>query len=291
MKKNLKIFLILLIILVAFVSINLTNADSGWDTSYDSGGGSSSWASDSSSYDWGDSDYTSSSRVSSSSPASISIIIFTSSLTFIIFIFILIYIFNLKNYVNSVTNIKNQFFDIKETRLKEILPDINLSELKQIILDKFIDIQNAWMEFDYDKLRELCTDELYNAYKTQLEILKMKNGKNVMKDFTPVEIKITDLNESNGIITIMAFLHISFFDYVIDVTTNVVTRGTNKNKISNNYMLTFIVAKDNIKRTDKCPNCGAKIDSTISTTCKYCDSIIVHEAKDFVLSKKTNINK
>ena len=38
--------------------------------------------------------------------------------------------------------------------------------------ENFIAIQYAWSEFKYKKLRELCTDELYNSYKSQIETLK-----------------------------------------------------------------------------------------------------------------------
>lgn len=80
----------------------------------------------------------------------------------------------------------------------------------------FVNIQNAWMDFNYDKLRELCTDELYNSYKTQLEILKAKDGQNIMSDYQNLETKIIDIEVQNGILTMQVFMKVCFFDYVIN---------------------------------------------------------------------------
>jgi len=39
------------------------------------------------------------------------------------------------------------------------------------------------MNLDYEALSKLCTNELYNFYKADLEVLKLKNGQNIMSDF------------------------------------------------------------------------------------------------------------
>lgn len=43
-------------------------------------------------------------------------------------------------------------------------------------------LQVAWMNFDYDKIKELVSDEMYNMYVNQLETLKVKNQKNMMEE-------------------------------------------------------------------------------------------------------------
>ena len=42
----------------------------------------------------------------------------------------------------------------------------------------------------------------------------------------------------------------------------------------------------NNKKEEKCPNCGAPVDIVSSATCPYCDSTLVKEAGDYVMSKK-----
>ena len=181
-----------------------------------------------------------------------------------------------------------QYADIEEAKVTALLPDESLGSLKNMAYKKFIAIQNAWSEFDYDKIRELCTDELYNSYISQLDTLKLKKGKNVMSDFEQNSIKITNVKEEAGNVIVTVYLNVSFYDYVINTVSGEVTRGTKQRKLTNNYILTFVKAKGTV--TNKCPNCGAPIKGNTSSKCEYCDSTIVTDAKDYVLSKKTNVN-
>lgn len=54
----------------------------------------------------------------------------------------------------------------------------------------YYDIQMAWMDFDYDVLKTLVTDELFHMYKNQLETLKMKNQQNIMSNFELVQKRL-----------------------------------------------------------------------------------------------------
>lgn len=172
--------------------------------------------------------------------------------------------------------------------MKKLLPNEDLKSLKDMAYQNFIAIQNAWMNFEYDKLRELCTDELYNSYVSQLETLKLKNGQNIMSNFTVLDTKIIGANVENGNITLTVYLYVTFFDYVINTNTKEVTRGTKNAKLSNHYLMTFVKSADEEKDI-KCPNCGAKVDINTSGECPYCNSTIVKKASKFVLSKKTKV--
>lgn len=299
-KKIYRIFMIGFLLLFSLFTITTVRADSGWDTDYDSGGWSSSDWSSSSSSDWSSSDWSSSDWSSSSSSSHHSSSSSSSSSNFYTFIFLLIMVIiflyaihcgKKTNSTGSTTFMKTKsdlFMDVANETVEELLPGYTLNSLKKELFDKFIDIQMAWMNFDYDMLRKLCTDELYNSYLAQLEVLKAKNGKNIMEYFENVASKITSIHEENGLITIQVFMAVSFYDYVINTTTNSVTRGNKNRKILNNYQMTFVISPSS--SIDKCPSCGAPIKEGSSTTCAYCDSTIVKKSNDFVLSKKTNIN-
>lgn len=303
--KFIKFFSLLIVVTIPFIYLTQVKADSGWDTGYDSGGwDSGGW--DSGGYDssW-DYDYgtSSSSSYHGSSEADGGI--------FIIMIILLILFILLANYCTKgqllSTNVTKtdkkevdyeqyrnygdvSYSDINEDKLKEIMPGYTVMQLKEMVYNKFVNIQNAWMEFDYDKLRELCTDELYNTYVSQLNVLKVKKGKNIMSDFVTKFSYITDVVIENNLYVVKAILRIEFYDYVIDTTNNKVTRGTKNTKITNTYNLEFVKSvKDNKSKIDKCPNCGAKIDVVTSAECEYCGSTIVKDASDFVLSKKNKI--
>ena len=119
--------------------------------------------------------------------------------------------------------------------------------------------------------------------------LKLKNGKNIMSDFNNMGCKITNIREEAGNIILTTYLKASFYDYVINSKTGQVTRGKNDRKLTNNYIMTFIKSHDEVKLTN-CPTCGAPIKGNTSRVCEYCDSTIISNSNEFVMSKKTNIN-
>lgn len=287
MKKKLLNFLTLCLCLFIFIfGIRNVFADSGWDSSYDSGSSWSSSDSWSSSSSW-DSDYSYGSSSSSGGDLS-------AGEAFIIAIFLIggmvvFAILILKNTDSSTTNDAYSYYkDISLEDLQKVLPNETLEDLKLKLYQKFKDIQDAWENFNYDALREMCTDELAESYISQLDTLKLKNGKNIMSDFNPIDIKITSAKLDNDLISVVVYANITFYDYVINEKTGEVIRGNKSRKVNNHYLMTFVVANESIT---KCPGCGAELKMNTSGVCEYCRMKIVKNASDFVLSKKTNINR
>ena len=287
MKKKLLNFLTLCLCLFIFIfGIRNVFADSGWDSSYDSGSSWSSSDSWSSSSSW-DSDYSYGSSSSSGGDLS-------AGEAFIIAIFLIggmvvFAILILKNTDSSTTNDAYSYYkDISLENLQKVLPNETLEDLKLKLYQKFKDIQDAWENFNYDALREMCTDELAESYISQLDTLKLKNGKNIMSDFNPIDIKITSAKLDNDLISVVVYANITFYDYVINEKTGEVIRGNKSRKVNNHYLMTFVVANESIT---KCPGCGAELKMNTSGVCEYCRMKIVKNASDFVLSKKTNINR
>lgn len=283
MKKKLLICsFILLIGVILFSGINFVYADSGWDSGYGIGGfgsgsGFGGWT-------FGGWNYSSSSRSSG---------FFDVVVLFVYFVVIPA----LAIYHLSVTqkNAKKKEIDDSKYRLedyegfKKYLPTYDIKEVRKQLVEIFKEIQIAWMNFDYDKLRSLCTDELYNTYKTQLEVLKAKKGQNIMSQFKIVETRIYSVKEVNGIVQLDVYMSIHFYDYVINTEDDIVTRGSEYRKIHNKYLMTFVIKTGN-KAKVKCPNCGAEVKEH-STDCEYCKTKIVTVKDSFILAKKTNIKE
>lgn len=291
MKKKLLNFLTLCLCLFIFIfGIRNVFADSGWDSSYDSGSSWSSSDSWSSSSSW-DSDYSYGSSSSSGGDLS-------AGEAFIIAIFLIggmvVFVIVMSkssptpgNNISSSNNY-SYYKDISLEDLQKVLPNETLEDLKLKLYQRFKDIQDAWENFNYDALREMCTDELAESYISQLDTLKLKNGKNIMSDFNPIDIKITSAKLDNDLISVVVYANITFYDYVINEKTGEVIRGNKSRKVNNHYIMTFVVANESIT---KCPGCGAELKMNTSGVCEYCRMKIVKNASDFVLSKKTNINR
>lgn len=279
MKKKFKSLICILLCAFAILTTLNVKADSGWDSSYDSGG--SSWSSSDS--------WSSSSDYSSSYSGDVdgSDVVF---LVLAIFIFAIIIIaFGSKGTKTSTSSY--HYNDISLEDLQKYLPGKTLEQVKKDVFARFVNIQEAWMNFDYDALRECCTDELYNTYVSQLETLKLKNGQNIMSDYQNLDMKITNITSENNVVSLTVYAEIRFHDYVINVKTNEVTRGSKDRLMTNHYLMTFVVKKGDAKSIKNCPSCGAPFEHNASGICEYCGSTIIKEADELVLSKKTNINR
>lgn len=346
MNKN-KILLIPLVCLFALLlfskNIQLIKADSGFDSSYDSGGSSSSDYSSSSSFG---SSYSSSSSDGSSMSILGMAIIFElfCSIHYFVFAFrpigrvfgrndskksmiIALILFGIRALIVIVMDFINPYYfiidfislfilafivvpvlnvfkmgskvKINSNRLNFNYNDLNddilskyditdKEELKQLLFEKFVSIQEAWMNFDEHSLRLLLTDELYNMYSSQLQTLKIKGQRNIMNNFRYVDSKIFDIRQDNDVVTLRLFLNVTMFDYIVDNSSNVV-RGNKSKPIDISYEITF--EKSLIKGKEYCPNCGAKVIDENNPRCPYCNAVILSGSNDWVMSKKECINQ
>lgn len=288
MKKKFLIFLVSIGLI--FSGVSLVRADSGWDSSYDSGGGGwssggSSWSGGSSSWDsgWSSGGSSGSHSYSYSDGGNISFLIF-----FVIVIIIIIYcsINGGKGGSSSSSNRADNYPEIKDDRLKKIGMDAD--EFKKLAFELYKNIQEEWMNFDYDGLRKHLTDELYNTYMMQLDALKVKGQQNIMKDFENIAVKITNITEESGMVNVTVYLHTAMYDYVVDNNKKVV-RGKDNRKLDIEYTITFVKSSESSQEV--CPNCGAPFKGVAGGTCDYCGSTIVTGPKEYVMSKKTCIGQ
>lgn len=279
MKKKILFIGIILISIFSLYNVSIVSvkADSGFDTDYGSSGGGGS-----SSDSWSGSD--SSGGSSSGSPILDTFFV----VTFIIFL-------TMKQFSVKDNTLSNSKFIKKIDQMN--LDAVPLNEINKYIKNfnsvkfmkerykDFVDVQNAWMNFDYDKLRSLLTDELYNQYEMQLDTLKVKNECNIMSDFTYHHGVITGITEENNQIIVTINLLVSFYDYID--AGGVVVRGSSSRKVKMLYEMTFISDINN--NIDKCPHCGAGITKDASQRCEYCGCVITNVSDKWVLSKKKAI--
>ena len=155
------------------------------------------------------------------------------------------------------------------------------------IIDKayqiYENVQVAWMNFDYDTLRDNLSDELYNVYRVQLESLSLKNKKNIMKGFKKKGIYIIGLKEEKGIYTIDIALDVFQKDYVVNIDKPKKAIRGNKYKHGVLYNITYTMSK---KKSSSCPNCGAKLKNRASEICESCGAVVTSNNHDLVMIKK-----
>ena len=280
-KKIAKAISILLIIISLFfiVSDKPTHADAGYHSSY-SGGSSSSSSSSSSSYSSSSRHYSSSSGSYSGEMSLEGLIIW------IIILIIIVIITSRKNQTGTTVSApKLQSSETAIAKLKELLPNFNENQFLQDGYKIFLDVEDAWMYFDMEKVRNIITDEMFNMYESQLSSMEIKGEQNIMKDFILKDCAITNCIKQNDNIEVTTKYIIEFYDYIIEKETGKVLRGSKTSKLRMYYDFTFIMSATQ-EKIDKCPNCGAPVDVNSAGICSYCHSKIIGENTSWVMSKK-----
>lgn len=267
-----KIFIINTLIISIFTFSLLLDekpifADSGFSTSYHSGGSSYSRSSSSSS-----------SGSEDISPLGLAIILSIGGVILILGK-IKIYIFRKKEEMEKDdTNI--------EIEVKKYIPYFNKEEFLKQGYNIFCDVQEAWMNFKLEDVKDKITDELYAMYESQLMTLEVKDEQNIIKDFELKEKYLSGVSCTNNTITIAAVYIIDFYDYIIKQSTGELTSGIDKWKMHVKYEMKFRKSLDEKNKVTKCPNCGADIEMNTSGICEYCHTKLVTENVKWVLTEK-----
>lgn len=284
MKKMIVNYICLTILIIGIILFSSNyvkvKADSGWDTDYDSSSWDSGTSFDSSSSWDADSSYSGSGSFG----------IFDLMILIFVIILVIYILKRNKKVIDSIsTNTPNIKF-ISQEEANKVIPNFDIEEFNFQAYKIFYDVQIAWMNFDYDKLKELLTDELYNTYLMDLEALKIKNQKNTMKNFKLIKTGLISLVEENNTYIAKVLVNAEFYDYIEDMNTGKILRGTSDRKINNIYILTFVKSKEE-KKIDICPRCGAEVKGNATGVCEYCNSKLINDTYDWVMSKKEKISQ
>lgn len=286
LKRALIILLAVFMITVFFslVDEKPTFADSGFSTSHSSGGSHSSSHSSSRSSSRSSSSGSSS---SGSVSTSVDIVVFT----IIIFTFLMIIATTSAKQKNKQIPKENIDESAVENEIKKSIPNFDKYAFLKEGFNIYCDIQNAWMNFKLEDVKDAITDELYNMYESQLATLEVKGEQNIMKDITLRRSYLRGVVKQNDNITIEAGYVIEMYDYIVDQQSGKLVRGESNRKMRVTYSMKFRKTLDENAKVEHCPNCGAKIEMNSSGTCEYCGSKIVADNTKWVLTEKKALNQ
>lgn len=129
--------------------------------------------------------------------------------------------------------------------LRNFLGCKNVNDVKKLLFDNYVSVQNAYMNYNYDELKILCSDEIYNSYYKELEDLKLKHCKNIMKNFDCSKNCIYKIKKCGNKYILYYYLDVTYIDYVINTKTNKVTSGKKTIPTSNKYLLEYEINHNN----------------------------------------------
>ena len=300
MKRRVRHGLILLAVLLCCLTLGAYSlADAGnFSGGSDWGGGGSSWGG-SSSWDSGSSwssgsTYDNGSYASDGSVGSLGCLggnLFTVIIVVIVVITILRYMKS--GHQGSGQNVYTAAQEepgLPLDTLKEKDPNFNEQALLEKVGNQYIQMQNAWENKDWEPMRAIMTDALYNQMARQLQALIDAKQTNHVERIAVLESRIVRyaVEADNDVLVVRLSTRIT--DYTTDDRTGNLISGSTTRELFMVYDWKLIRQKD--KKTlnqpsvtqISCPNCGAPLDINHSGKCPYCSTIVTLSDHDWALS-------
>ena len=271
---------------------------SDWGGSSDWGSGSSSWDSGSSSWSSGSTYSDGSSYSSSDSLGCLGGNLFTIIIVVIIVIVVLRYMRSgQSNSGSSVYTAAQEEPGLPLETLKQKDPNFNEQALLEKIGNQYIQMQNAWQNKDWEPMRAIMTDALYNQMARQLQTLIDAKQTNYVERIAVLETRIVRYAVEGDNDVHVVRLSTRITDYTKDDRTDEIVSGSTTRELFMVYDWKLIRQKD--KKTlnqpsvtqISCPNCGAPLDINHTGKCPYCDTVVTLSDHDWALSAIKGISQ
>ena len=161
----------------------------------------------------------------------------------------------------------------------------------------FITIQTAWAQRDWEKIRTIEKEELFEQHNTQLQEYIRLGRINIMENINVIDAYLHKLVIDENFENLIVSLRATMNDYIINEKNGKVLMG-NKNEVFDTiYQMTFTRRKGiktnliNGLIVNVCPHCGATVESASAGVCQYCGSVVHSGEFNWVLSNLESVDE
>ncbi len=112
------------------------------------------------------------------------------------------------------------------SHIRQMDPTFDDAGFRELVSDRFFQIQAAWMRRDVDKLRPLLTDEMLQAFRAQIEDARAKRRTNKLENISVRSVDITEAWQEQGSDYLTVRFLANLLDYTVDDTTGAVVDGS-----------------------------------------------------------------
>ncbi len=231
-------------------------------------------------------------------------IIFCSSI-FLIFIALVVYFVkpskNSSQKVKTYTNIPPMFpYNATEQITEFIKQNDENFDTEQFLLwakNIFVTIQTAWTQRDWEKIRTIEKEELFEQHNTQLQEYIRLGRINVMENINVIDAYLHKLVIDENFENLTVSLRATMNDYIINEKNGKVLMGNKKEVFDTIYQMTFTRRKGiktnliNGLIVNVCPHCGATVESASAGVCQYCGSVVHSGEFNWVLSNLESVDE
>lgn len=170
----------------------------------------------------------------------------------------------INNYSNLATLKRGEYIDISKKELVEFHTE-DLETFKGYFYKIFLNFENAYNKLDYNIMKTLSTQQLYQNYYTGITMDLEAGNKRIIEDIQKKNVIIYETFTSTTKQVVSAMIEITYITYMINKKGQTI-KGSRDNKITEKFEVTYRkdFEKSEIK---KCPNCGAII---VGNRCDFC---------------------
>lgn len=169
-------------------------------------------------------------------------------------------------------------------------PDFSTEKFIAYSKNLFVTLQAAWTERDWEKIRTLEKEELFEQHNTQLQEY-IRTGKiNIIERINVNQSYLQHYTRDKEYEYLTVYMAVRMNDYIIDEATRKVVKGDPNVDYHMNYLLTFM-RKRGIKtvlidgvQSSACPHCGAPVETASAGRCEFCGSVVKTGEFNWVLS-------
>ena len=181
--------------------------------------------------------------------------------------------------------------------LKQKDPNFNEQKLLEKVSNDYVRMQQCWQAKDWEPMRAVMTDQLYNQMLRQLDELKRNTVTNYVERIAVLNTRIMRYAVEGDNDVLVVRLQSRICDYTLDDETGNLVSGSRTRELFMTYDWKLIRQKDQKTRDEahmtqlSCPNCGAPLDINQSGKCPYCGSVITLSDHDWALSSIKGISQ
>ena len=161
----------------------------------------------------------------------------------------------------------------------------------------FIIIQTAWAKRDWEKIRTIEKEELFEQHNTQLQEYIRLGRINIMENINVIDAYLHKLVIDENFENLTVSLRATMNDYIINEKNGKVLMGDKNEVFDTIYQMTFTRRKGiktnliNGLIVNVCPHCGATVESASAGVCQYCGSVVHSGEFNWVLSNLESVDE
>ncbi len=188
------------------------------------------------------------------------------------------------------------FMEVSDRYLTEIGKDYTRNEFAMTIFELYRDVIEAVQKENYEFLRDVLSNEIYNNYLLGIKVSKERQIKNVVEDMKPVFARLVQFVQKDSTEVAKVWLRVSYIEYALDLTPLTeeqqkvapkerIAGGSKTKREEKEYLLT-LVKSHTPKESMVCPSCGYILKVITRCHCVRCGTNIVTRPFHWVITSK-----